>query len=93
LVHMVRVLLGVVATAVAFAAPAAADQDDYLRPLQERFVFLSAQQLLSEGTKVCNAIRSGKTSTDAVIMVRNDLGVSVATAGEIVSGAVVDLGC
>lgn len=93
MIYMTRVLMAVVAASVAFAAPAAADQDDYVRTLQTRYVFLSEQQLVSEGSKVCNAINGGMTAADAVIMVQNDLGVSIPAAGDIVSGAVVQLGC
>jgi hypothetical protein len=88
-----RVLMPVVAAAVAFAAPAAADEESFVWPLQTRYVFLSEQQLLSEGARVCDAIGGGMSAADAAIMVRNDLGVSVSAAGEIVSGAVVRLGC
>jgi len=49
--------------------------------------------LLSEGRAVCNAISNGMHSTDALGMVQNHLGVSVPAAGDIVSAAVVHLGC
>ena len=42
--YMVHVLLAVVAGAVSFAAPAAASEDDFVRELQTRYVFLSEQQ-------------------------------------------------
>jgi hypothetical protein len=91
--YMVHVLLAVVAGAVAFAAPAAASEDDFVRELQTRYVFLSEQQLRSEGAKICGVLGSGVPASEAVIMVRNDLGVSISAAGEIVSAAVVQLGC
>jgi hypothetical protein len=90
---MACALMAVVATAVALSAPAAADETAYLQRLQARYVFLSADQLLSAGAKVCSATRSGHTSADAVTMVRNDLGVSISAAGDIVSTAIVDLDC
>jgi hypothetical protein len=93
LVFALRVLIAVVAAALAFAVPAAADEGDYLRMLQVRWTFLSTQQLLSEGSKVCKATRSGMTSADAVNMVQRDLAVSVPVAVDIVGAAVVDLGC
>jgi Protein of unknown function (DUF732) len=91
--HMVGVLVAVVGSAVAFAAPAAADVDAYLQTLQPRYVYLSAEQLLSVGAKICHAAGSGVPSSETTTMVRNDLGVSVSTAAEIVSAAVVDLDC
>jgi hypothetical protein len=91
--YLVRVGLLVVAGAVAFAAPAAASEDEFVRTMQTKYVFLSEQQLLSEGAKICSVIGTGVPASDAVIMVRNDLGVSVSAAGEIVSAAVVQLGC
>ena len=91
--YMIRVLLAVIAAAVAFAAPAAASEDEFVRTMQTAYVFLSEQQLLSEGARICSVLSSSATATDAVIMVRNDLGVSISAAGEIVSAAVLHLGC
>jgi hypothetical protein len=91
--YSVGALIAAFAAAVAFAAPAAADADEFVRTMQIRYAFLSEEQLLSAGAKACNLIGSGAPAADAVIMVRNDLGVSVSAAGEIVSSAVVDLGC
>jgi hypothetical protein len=54
---------------------------------------VSPQQLLSEGAKVCSAIDSGMNATNAVQMVQKDLGVSIPASGDIVSAAVVHLGC
>lgn len=81
------------AVSLAFAAPASADAGSYLHALQDTYTSLSTQQLLSEGTKICNAIRGGMNSTNAVMMVQRDLGVSVPAAGDMVSAAVVHLGC
>jgi hypothetical protein len=61
--------------------------------LQTRYAFLSDQQLLSEGAKVCGNLRNGMPGSDATQMVRDDLGVSVPTAFNIVSTAIVELGC
>jgi hypothetical protein len=91
--YMVHVLLTVVAGAVAFAAPAAASEEDFVRTMQTRYVFLSDQQLRSEGAKICDVLNSGVTGADVVIMVSNDLEVSISAAGEIVSAAVVELDC
>ena len=89
----VRALIASAALSVAFAAPAAADTAAYLQALQDRYTSLTAEQLLSEGRTVCNAISNGMNSTAALGMVQNDLGVSVSAAGDIVSAAAVHLGC
>jgi hypothetical protein len=97
MVHTFRVLIAVVATALAFAimaaAPAAADESEYLRLLQPKYAFLSSQQLLAEGQKVCEAIHRGMISPDAANMVQKDLTVSVPVSVDIVSTAAVELGC
>jgi hypothetical protein len=95
--YLVRVLIATVASAVALAAPAAAvptpSEEGFVRPLLTRYVFLDEQRLLSEGYKICSVLRSGTPASDATMMVRNDLGVSVSAAGEIVSAASYNLGC
>lgn len=88
-----RVLVPVAAAAMAFAAPAAADENTFVQTLQTRYVFLSAEQLTAAGAKICNILGSGVPASDAVTVVRDDLGVSVSAAGEIVSLAVVELDC
>jgi len=90
---MVGALLSVVPAWVAFAAPAAADEDAFVRTMQTKYAFLTDQQLRTEGAKICSALGKGTPASDAVIMVRNDLGVSISAAGEIVSAAVVQLDC
>ncbi|RAV14028.1 hypothetical protein DQP55_09375 [Mycolicibacterium sp. GF69] len=90
---MIGLLIAAAAAAVAVAAPAAADQSEFVRKLQERYVFLSAEQLISAGNKVCAATASGVPAADSVKMVRNDLGISVKAAGDIVALAVVEFGC
>ena len=91
--YMVGALLSVVPAAVAFAAPAAADEDEFVRTMQTSYAFLTDQQLRTEGAKICSVLGSGTPASEAVIMVRNDLGVSISAAGEIVSAAVVQLDC
>jgi hypothetical protein len=78
---------------LAFASPAAADSGEYLHRVQPFYTNLSAEQLLSEGTKVCNALRSGLNAPNAVIMVQRDLEVSLAAAGNIAAAAAVHLDC
>jgi len=87
------VLIMGAAMSLAFAAPAAADEGGYLHALQATYPTVGTQQLLSEGIKICSAIRGGMNSTTAVAMVQRDLGVSVPAAGDIVSAAAVHLGC
>ncbi len=91
--HLVRALTVLFAASVIFAPQAAADQDEYLRKLQDRLPFLSSEQLLAEGTRICNATRQGTPASDVVVMVRDDLGLSISAAGNVVSTAVVELGC
>ena len=88
---MVRALVAVAVGAIGFAAPAAADTDDYLGPLQSKYVFLTSEQLLNEGAKVCAMTQRGEITPNAVAMVYYDLGVSISAAGDIVSAAVTEL--
>jgi uncharacterized protein DUF732 len=78
--------------AVGISAPAAASESEYLR-LKDNLTYLTTEQLLTEGYRVCGAIDNGVRSTDAVVMVMNDLRVSMDAALNIVAAAVVDLGC
>ena len=80
------------AAALATAAPASADEESFLR-LQDRFAFLTADQLLSAGHKVCQATQSGMVAPDIVNMVKRDLGAGTAPATDIVAGAIIELGC
>ena len=91
--YRVGALLSVVPAAVALAAPAAADEDEFVRTMQTTYAFLTEEQLRTEGTKICSTLRNGTPASEAVIMVSNDLSVSVSAAGEIVSAAVVQLNC
>lgn len=91
--RIIGLLIAAVVTAVALAAPAAADQSEFVRKLQEQYVFLTAEQLITAGHKVCAAAASGVPASDSVMMVRNDLGISVPAAGDIVSLAAVEFGC
>jgi hypothetical protein len=89
---MVRALVavGVVmgGAAVAPAATAAADDQAYLQPLRTHFVYLSDDQLLAEGQRVCQLLDRGGIAPTAVTMVRNEMGVAVGVADDIVSAAV-----
>lgn len=88
---VMRVGAAVAALGVVLAAPAAASEDGYLHQLQDRYTFLTAQQLLSEGQRVCAATSVGVKSPDAANMIRKDLGVSMGPAMDIVSAAILNL--
>ncbi|MCT7661641.1 DUF732 domain-containing protein [Mycobacterium deserti] len=97
--RMSRLLLPLVAAAVAFAPsaavvfapPAAATHDDYTRFLQERYIFLTEHQLIKEGYRVCAAAAGGMPAGNITQMVVNELDVSVSAANEIVSAATLNL--
>lgn len=91
--YRVGALLSVLPAAVALAAPAAADEDEFVRTMQASYAFLTDQQLRTEGAKICSTLGSSTPASEAVIMVSNDLSVSISAAGEIVSAAVVQLNC
>ena len=91
--NALRVLIAAIVASLAFAAPAAADSAEYLHKVQPTYTNVTAQQLLSEGMRVCSAVRNGMTAPQAVQMVQDDIGVSVTAAGDIVSAAVVYLDC
>ncbi|MGZ5363448.1 MAG: hypothetical protein ACXWZR_04965 [Mycobacterium sp.] len=81
-------VVSVLAAAAVLSAPsAAADENEYLNKLQARYAFLTPQQLLAEGQRVCAAERIGALSPDKTTMVMNDLMVGTNTALEIVSAA------
>ncbi|OBB17728.1 hypothetical protein A5662_05705 [Mycobacteriaceae bacterium 1482268.1] len=76
------------------AAPtAAADQDDYLYRLAPKYRFLTTEQLIDVGRRICYANHSGRASSETIVMVMKDLGVSGAVAQDIVITANIDLGC
>jgi len=88
-----RALIAGAAMSLAFASPASADAAEFLHQVLPFYNNFSAEQLLSEGLRVCQATRSGMNAPQAVQMVQNDIGASVAAAGDIVSAAVVHLDC
>jgi hypothetical protein len=91
--NALRVLITPIVASLAFAAPASADTAEYLNAVQPWYTNVTAEQLLSEGFRVCSAVSSGMTSPQAVQMVLDDLGVSMTAAGDIVAAAVVHLDC
>jgi hypothetical protein len=79
--------------AIGLAPPAAASEGSYLSQLQPKISYLTAQQLLNEGYKVCRYVGARRPAGDAIPMVMNDLGVTVAAAFDIVPAAVEQLDC
>lgn len=79
--------------AIGFAPVASADDGDYLEQLQPKLTFLTKDQLLNEGYRVCRYVSVGRPSSDAIPVVMNDLRVSVAAAYAIVPAAVEHLNC
>jgi hypothetical protein len=86
-IRSVGVISALIAVAVLSAPSAAAGESEYLNKLQDRYAFLTPQQLLAEGQRVCAAEQSGVLSPARTTMVMNDLTVSPNTALEIVSAA------
>jgi hypothetical protein len=95
---MVRSFAALVIAASAglsFASPAAAAEADFLK-LHDKFPFLSQEQLLTTGYQACQASRNGVGSATIVSLVQEELdplGVTVGTATDIVSTAIVQLDC
>ncbi|MGV0849111.1 DUF732 domain-containing protein [Mycolicibacterium phlei] len=88
---MIRLVALCAATALLCAAPVGAEERDYLDGLQDRYGFLSTQQLVSEGYRVCAVTDAGALAPDAVAMVIDDLGIGMAPAMDIVSDAILEL--
>ncbi len=85
--------LAAVASVIALAAPASADQSAFLHAVQDRYTFLTPQQLITAGNEACAFTSRGGLAENAVTMVREDLDISVSAAYDIVSAAIVELGC
>jgi hypothetical protein len=79
------------------AAPARANERDYLDYLEKNNAYLVSQytnqQLLAEGHKVCDAVSGGATDDTAVDIVKGDLSVSDGDALDVYHAATVELGC
>jgi hypothetical protein len=91
MIRFAGAMSALVGAAILAAPSAAADQVEYLNKLQDKYAFLTPQQLLDEGNRVCVAESGGSLSPDRTTMVRNDLNVAVGVALEIVSTAEWDL--
>src|SRR5262245_24524055 len=81
--NAVRVVVAGAAMSLAFAPSAAADTEGFLHAVQPTYTNVSAQQLLDAGNKACDAIRRGMNSTNAVLLVQKEIGVSIPAAGDI----------
>jgi hypothetical protein len=88
-----RALIAGAATSLVLASPASADAGEFLHQVQPFYNNFSAEQLLTEGLRACKGSRSGMNAPQVVQMVQNDIGASVAAAGDIVAAAVVHLDC
>lgn len=91
MIRSIGAISALFAAAVLSAPSAAADETTYLNKLQDRYEFVTPQQLLAEGHRVCAAEQAGVLSPGNTTMVMNDLTVGTNTALEIVSAAEWDL--
>ncbi|MGV0849818.1 DUF732 domain-containing protein [Mycolicibacterium phlei] len=91
--YLISAVAAAIVAAVSMAAPAAADADEFVRQVQEKWVYLSADQVLSAGYQACAAMRSGVPASVVIDHLNQGLGVSVLAAQDIVSTAAVELGC
>ena len=80
-------------TAVGVAPPAVAGESEYLGRVQARLAYLTTEQLLTEGYKVCQYVGEGRATPGAIPFVTKDLAISVSAASEIVTAAAVELDC
>lgn len=87
MIRVAGVVSALVGAAVLLAPSAAADQGEYLDKLAPKYKFLTSQQLLAAGNRVCAAEQAGLLSPAKTTMVMNDLTVGTNTALEIVSAA------
>jgi hypothetical protein len=86
-IRIVGVLGALVGAAVLSAPAATADEGEYLAKLQDKYEFLTPQQLLTAGERVCAAEAAGVLAPGRTTMVMNDLTVGTNVALEIVSAA------
>lgn len=81
------------AALLAAAAPAVADEDDYLYVLEVRHASWTAQELLAAGYRACSMMDRGIPASDVTDRLDRDMGFGVALAFDIVSMAVIHLDC
>jgi hypothetical protein len=87
MIRIASVVAALIGAVLVSAPTAAATPEEYLLQLQDRYAFLTPQQLLDAGNKVCAAESNGSISPQLTAMVEDDLKVSTNTALEIVSAA------
>jgi hypothetical protein len=92
-VKLVFVAAVAVGVAIGVSPTAAADESGYLNQLSPRLAFLTTEQLRTEGYKVCRYVSVGRPSADAIPMVMDDLGITVAAALDIISVSLGQLDC
>jgi hypothetical protein len=75
------------------AAPASADTQAFLHGLEERFSFMTADELLAAGHRACAIIDAGNPGATASGMLDREFGIGESVAIEIVKNASLYLGC
>ncbi len=75
------------------AAPAAADTASFLSVLEDRHTSWTSQELLAAGNTACSMIERGTPASVVTDHLDRERGFGVALAFDIVSAAVVHLGC
>ncbi len=89
-VVLVMLALGM---AIGVAPSASASESTFVDRMESQFPFLTPEQLVPEGHKVCRFVSAGRPVGDAIPMVVKDLAVTVAVAFEITAAAAEELGC
>lgn len=79
--------------AIALAPVAAADESGYVNELAPRLAYLTNDQLLAEGYRVCRYVSVGRPTADAIPVVMKDLDITVAASMEIISASARELSC
>jgi hypothetical protein len=80
-------------SAVAFAAPASADESAFVDEITTRYAFVGAAEVKSMGREVCSMVRSGQPTSEAVEAMGHSAGMSPADALVVVQSATLNLGC
>ena len=93
MIQRTLIVVALAATSLVCAVPAVADEDEYVRTMHEKYVYVTTRELRAEGAKVCAAARGGMASPQATDMVSRDLVVQATVAADIVATAIVQLGC
>jgi hypothetical protein len=81
------------AALVTLAAPAGADTAAFLDGLEPVYTSLTRDQLLNAGSISCAILDAGQPAPVAVETLYRQMGIALATGNDIVSAAVLHLGC